>query len=239
MIEVNEQKFEELVEKVIENEITRVELASMLQTDIRTLYNRIYNMKNMELLAKYLEQYPYKPKENKNINYRNLIIELIKNNQRVLDIQMKYEIAERTYRRNIEKMKLQDPKLYNIYKNYIRGNIQDDEMEYIIQLPVGKVCNTKKSEKERQVELLNIFATYNRLKEKGMPEDEILLEMKETKRSLKRKRDELDRIQKSEQFKNKSFKKRMKVENTPKPRMNKKSSERSKEDDWQTVNKGR
>ena len=56
MIEVSDQDFEKLIEKVIKKEITRVELATMLQTDIRTLYGKIYNMQNSELLEKYLEQ---------------------------------------------------------------------------------------------------------------------------------------------------------------------------------------
>lgn len=225
MIEINEQEFEKLVKKVIKKEITRVELVGILHTDTRTLYEKIYNMENTELLEKYLEQYPYKPRENKNINYKNLIIETIRNNKRVSDVQKEYGIAGRTYRRNIERIKLQDSKLYNIYKNYIRGNIQDEEMEYIIQLPFGKVCYTNKSEEERKAELLSIFATYSMLKEKGMSEDEILIEMKETRRSLKRKSDELDRLQKSERLRNKALKERIKVENTPIPNNNKEKVE--------------
>lgn len=225
MIEINEQEFEKLVKKVIKKEITRVELVGILHTDIRTLYEKIYNMENIGLLEEYLEEYPYKPRENKNINYRNLIIEIIRNNKRVSDVQKEYEIAERTYRRNIEKMKLQDSKLYGIYKNYIRGNIQDEEMEYIIQLPFGTVCTTKKSEEERKIELLDIFTTYNALKEKGLSEDDILFKIKETRRSLKRKRDELDRLIKSEQLRNKTLKERIKVENTPIPNSNKEKVE--------------
>lgn len=225
MIEINKQEFENLINQVIKKEITRVELAGILHTDIRTLYEKIYNMENTDLLEKYLEQYPYKPRENKNINYKNLIIETIRNNKRVSDVQKEYEIAERTYRRNIEKMKLQDSKLYSIYKNYIRGNIQDEEMEYIIQLPFGTVCTTKKSEEERKIELLDIFTTYNALKEKGLSEDDILFKIKETRRSLKRKRDELDRLIKSEQLRNKTLKERIKVENTPIPNSNKEKVE--------------
>lgn len=86
MIEINEQEFEKLVKKVIKKEITRVELVGILHTDTRTLYEKIYNMENTELLEKYLEQYPYKPRENKNINYKNLIIETIRNNKRVSDV---------------------------------------------------------------------------------------------------------------------------------------------------------
>ena len=114
MIEVSDQDFEKLIEKVIKKKITRVELATMLQTDIRTLYGKIYNMQNSELLEKYLEQYPYKPAENKNIDYRNLIIEIIKNNKKISDVLEEYKIAERTYRRNINKIKSQDPRLYYI-----------------------------------------------------------------------------------------------------------------------------
>lgn len=122
-------------------------------------------------------------------------------------------------------MKLQDSKLYGIYKNYIRGNMQDEEMEYIIQLPFGTVCTTKKSEEERKIELLDIFTTYNALKEKGLSEDDILFKIKETRRSLKRKRDELDRLIKSEQLRNKTLKERIKVENTPIPNSNKEKVE--------------
>ena len=139
MIEVSDQDFEKLIEKVIKKEITRVELATMLQTDIRTLYGKIYNMQNSELLEKYLEQYPYKPAENKNIDYRNLIIEIIKNNKKISDVLEEYKIAERTYRRNINKIKSQDPRLYSIYKSYIRENIQEDDFKYINSISFGKV----------------------------------------------------------------------------------------------------
>lgn len=50
MIEINEQEFEKLVKKVIKKEITRVELVGILHTDIRTLYEKIYNMENIGLL---------------------------------------------------------------------------------------------------------------------------------------------------------------------------------------------
>ena len=91
---------------------------------------------------------------------------------------------------------------------------------------------------QRKAELLSIFATYNALKEKGMPEDEILLEMKETRRGLKRKSDELDRIRKNEQSKNKSLKERIKVKNTPISSNNKEKLEQSKEINEQTKNEG-
>lgn len=222
MIEVSDQDFEKLIEKVIKKEITRVELATMLQTDIRTLYGKIYNMQNSELLEKYLEQYPYKPAENKNIDYRNLIIEIIKNNKKISDVLEEYKIAERTYRRNINKIKSQDPRLYSIYKSYIRENIQEDDFKYINSISFGKVCYTKDSTEERKAELLAIFAMYNALKKKGMPEDEILSEIGETRKSLTRKSDELDRMKKSD-----FFRERIKVGKTPRSSKNKEDSGRN------------
>ena len=52
-----------------------------------------------------------------------------------------------------------------------------------------------------------------------------LFKIKETRRSLKRKRDELDRLIKSEQLRNKTLKERIKVENTPIPNGNKEKVE--------------
>ena len=69
-----------------------------------------------KVLQQYIKKYPYKPKENRNINYEALIIELLKDEKDVLKIQEKYSIAERTYRRNVKKLETTNNRLYLIYK---------------------------------------------------------------------------------------------------------------------------
>lgn len=63
---------------------------------------------------------------------------------------------------------------------------------------------------------------YNALKKKGMPEDEILSEIGETRKSLTRKSDELDRMKKSD-----FFRERIKVGKTPRSSKNKEDSGRN------------
>lgn len=199
MKEISDQEFEQYVMKLINRESTRVELAKELKTDTRTLINRIYHMKNEELLKKYIAEYSYKPKKNENINYENLIISIVKNNEKIGEVQDLYNIAERTYRRNIDRIKNVNPRLHQIYKDYIHNSISYEDKEYIDSLEEGEIAFTNNIE-DRKAQLMNLFREYNELLGYGLDEKDALKYMHENTRSLKRKSDELLRILKEEKI---------------------------------------
>lgn len=217
MKEISNKEFEGYVKDLINKKITHVALARLLHTDTRTLLNRIYSLENEKLLTEYVKNNPYKPRENRNIDYESLVIELITDRKSVSAIQEEYHIAERTYRRNIEKLKSQNSTLYWIYKKYTTGQMTNEDWEYLKSLQEGKVCYTKDSVEDRKAQLMGLFSTYDILKEKGLEPEEILDELGETVKSLKRKSDELQRILIQERLLNdeSDIKQRLKVDIIP------------------------
>lgn len=168
MIEISNEEFEKYIRDLINKKITHINLAHLLHTDTRTLLKKIYNLENKELLYEYVRNYPYKPRENKNIDYESLLIELITNGKDVASIQEEYNIAERTYRRNIEKLKNKNSLLYWTYKKYITGQMTNEDWEYVKCTKESKVCYTKDSVEDRKAQLMGIFTTFDILKEKGL-----------------------------------------------------------------------
>lgn len=201
MKEISDQEFEQNVIKLIKKEITRVDLAKELKTDTRTLTNRIYQMKNEELLKQYLSEYSYKPKKNENINYENLIIEIVKNSEKIGEVQDLYNIAERTYRRNIDRIKTINPRLYQIYKDYLHNTLSYEDKEYIDSLEEGPVAVTNNIE-DRKAQLMDLFSKYYEMLGLGLDEKDALRYLNENTRSFKRKSDEFERILKEEKINN-------------------------------------
>lgn len=206
MIEISQQEFENYIKDLINKKITRVELAKKLKTDTRTLSNKIYAIEDKELLEQYLKVYPYKPGKNENIDYEALIIEIVKTNESVSNMQQKYDISGRTYRRNIERMQYENKMLYTVYKNYIRGAMTDEDIKYIDTLPIRKVSYSNSVE-DRKAQLMQFFLIYETLIKKGLTEKQALVELGEDTKSLKRKSDELKKILECEKVSKASDKK--------------------------------
>ena len=212
MIKISQEEFEKYILDLINKRITRVELARKLGTDTRTLSNKIYGITNEKLLEQYIKVYPYRPGQNKNIDYEALIIELLQHKKSVIEMQQKYGIAERTYRRKIERVKISNNRLYLIYKKYIRGEVSDDELDYINSLE-GKTVRFSNSVEDRKAELMCFFMMYKELLNSGLTKEQAMMELGETSKSIKRKSDELERIKKEEKLhKNNNYKNSLKVE---------------------------
>lgn len=217
MLKISQEEFENCIKDLIDKKITKVKLAKKLNTDTRTLNNEIYKISNKELLEQYIKKYPYKPKENRNINYEALIIELLKDEKDVLKIQEKYSIAERTYRRNVKKLETTNNRLYLIYKKYIkRQQLTNEELDYISSLKQETVCFSDSIE-DRKAELMEFFMRYDELLKSGLAKERVYEVLKESPKSIKRKSDELNRIIEKEKMNNskkeqKKYRESLKVE---------------------------
>lgn len=135
MKELTQKEFEEQIERVIDGKIGRKALAKELETDIRTLNRKITELAdtNPDLYFKFIEKFPYKPKEIK-LNLEELALYAIQKGTRQAAI--KFGISRRTVTRKVNKLKKEQPELYGLFcgKEYIQGEhvpkIKKDEYVY-------------------------------------------------------------------------------------------------------------
>lgn len=80
MKEIADEEFYKRIEDIIEGKTSRNKLAKELETDTRTLNNKIQEMSvyNLELYSKFIEKFPYKSKSRDDIDFEALAIEIIK-----------------------------------------------------------------------------------------------------------------------------------------------------------------
>ena len=65
MKQISQEEFEQYVEAIINGEMSKAQVVKELQTESRTLNNRIHELilTNPELHRRYVEKHPYKPRE--------------------------------------------------------------------------------------------------------------------------------------------------------------------------------
>lgn len=171
MKEIKDSEFEQLMLEVIEGKKSRVKLAEELQTDWRTLNKKIQllSMTNPELYKKFVEKYPYKPKEITAIPLKTMLVEFLKTGIRMQDLADKYGIGERTLRRKIDALKKSDdPKdreLHDICKQIQEEEIKQDDKEkrrqQLLQIEknYNELCRIMSKEKAAEA----MGYTYNRV----------------------------------------------------------------------------
>ena len=103
MKEMSKEEFYEKIKSVIRGEISTTKLVKELQTDSRTLNNKIQELSvyNPELYNEYVEKFPYKSKSRDDIDFEALAIEIVKENMTMKTVEEKYNVGERTVRRRI------------------------------------------------------------------------------------------------------------------------------------------
>ena len=124
MKELTQKEFEEQIERVIDGQIGRKALAKELETDIRTLNRKITELAdtNPNLYFKFIEKFPYKPKEIK-LNLEELALYAIQKGTRQAAI--KFSISQRTVTRKVNKLKKSNLNYmgYFVVKNTFKVNI--------------------------------------------------------------------------------------------------------------------
>lgn len=114
MKELTQKEFEEQIQRLIDGSIGRKKLAKELETDIRTLNNKIMELSstNSDLYAQVIEKIPYKPKEI-NTDIEGLAVTIIKNG-----LQQTMEdtgFNKMTISRKMKKLKTLNPGLHKLY----------------------------------------------------------------------------------------------------------------------------
>ena len=81
MKNISKDEFKQAIKRLINGEITKVKLAKELETDPRTLDNRIQELSatDPELYYEYVDVLPYKQKGIDHIDFEALVIYMLKN----------------------------------------------------------------------------------------------------------------------------------------------------------------
>lgn len=178
MKKISQEEFEEYVKQIIRGEKTRTQVIKELETEYRTLQNKIELLfiTNPELYQEYITKLPYTPRERKDINEVELAIEFLKDQKTMEQIADEYNIGMRTLRRKLDKLgKSQDQfqrELYGLCKemaynhshSYKNSPELDMRIEQILEAAGEIESSIKISNIElRRKELLEIEAKYNEL----------------------------------------------------------------------------
>lgn len=174
MKELTRQEFEQQIERVIRGEISRKKLAKELETDIRTINNKIMELstENPDLYSKFVEKYPYKPKEIK-VDIEKIAIMVIR-----YGIQKTAEnvgISERTISRKVKKLEKTNPELYKIYSERGKKLTKEEQREvdekleeFIARYELKNSIPKRNEMNERKKELEETLSKFENLVKDGM-----------------------------------------------------------------------
>lgn len=169
MINLSQEEFEKQIQRLIKGEISRKNLAKELETDLRTLNNRIIRLAevNPELYKRYIEKFPYRSKTRDNIDYEALIIEAMKTRSSLKEIANKYNVSIRTITRRIKELEKEGSELIKLYRVYAKSlkekkDIPFDFKQKIEDLELGTVKLSEINEK-KQREMEDIIRKFEEL----------------------------------------------------------------------------
>lgn len=166
MIDIMQEEFEAKIQDIIDGKLSKTKLVKELETDSRTLNNKIQELSvyNIDLYLKLIEKYPYKQKVRDDIDYEALAIEIVKKSMTTKEAAKKYGLGERTIRRKIDSMEEENPELFAIYKEvkenirYKRDNSLDlqNKIERLVPRTV-KIAEMNETRKRELEDLESIF----------------------------------------------------------------------------------
>ena len=141
MLEVSREEFEEKIQDLIDGKTTRKKLIKELETDSRTLNNKIREMSeyNPELYSSFITKHPYRTKERNDLDYEALVIEIIQTGMTRLEAAQKYGVGERTIERRVKKLEKENPYLVEIYRQVKENNRYKSKPTQELQLQIDEL----------------------------------------------------------------------------------------------------
>lgn len=204
--EIDQKLFEELIEKVIAGEMTRKQIPKEYHLSARTINLMITELAkaNPQLYMRFINKFPYKPKEIENIDFVELTKQIMKQNTTIEDLAIRYNVSTRTIRRRIGKMKGSNEieissgmtldELYFLYKRYRADELSMEDKSIIQAMNVGKIQNAPNSQDARKNYLANLIAKYNEYRSQGMSTRDAAKMLGYSFLDIYKKQGELERI---------------------------------------------
>lgn len=174
MIKISQEDFESKIQDVIDGRTTRAKLIAELKIDRDTLNNKIQELvvHNPKLYQKFIEKFPYRPREYTHIDYEALIIDVLKKGYKRRELSDIYGIDSRTIARKIYLIEESNPDLIALYREvskYRKAQKKlppklQDQIDNLIEKEIflGDVCDKKREE------LLDREKRYNEAMLSGM-----------------------------------------------------------------------
>lgn len=167
MKQITDKEFYESIEKIIRGESSRAKLIKELETDSRTLNNKIQELViyNPELYSRFIKKFPYRTKTRDDIDFEALAIEITKNGTTTFQASKKYNIGERTIRRRMKELAKENPYLAEIYNEVKENNkhsrsnsleLQDKISKLILRpLQISEINETREKQLEEIERVFN------------------------------------------------------------------------------------
>lgn len=167
MKNISKDEFKQAIRRLINGEITKVKLAKELETDPRTLDNRIQELSatDPELYDEYVDVLPYKQKGIDHIDFEALVIYILKNGCTADEAAQEFGVSRRTISRRIND--LENKELREMYKevadNRKHGRNNGVELDRkISELEPREVIKGGVNDRRKR-ELLAIESRFNKL----------------------------------------------------------------------------
>ena len=233
MKEISREELKLKIQDLIDGNTTRKKLVKELETDSRTLNNKIREVSTYDeqLYYEYVKKFPYRSRERNDIDYEALMIEVIKSGMTSLEVTEKYGVSVRTVQRKVNDLNKTNPYLVEIYKQIkdntkrqIRTPIElQEKIDRLVRRPVV-LCEING---QRKQELEEVERIYNE-RCLTMSKEEARCGMGISKEQIFKIRNLLYRIRTEEA---KTFKDRLKVDKVENNRPNTiENKEKSKSD---------
>ena len=175
MKDLTQKEFEQQIQRIVDGEIGKKELAKELNTSIRNLDRKITGLSesNHKLYLAYVKEHPYKPKEIK-VDVEELALYAIVHG--ISKTVEEYGMSRKTLSRKIEKLEKVNLELYSLYqgRNIINSKSasQFDKDKYVYDLSkyMEKLEKRKKqnSFEEKRAELKKTISEFEKLVSSGM-----------------------------------------------------------------------
>lgn len=164
MKKISQKEFEERIEEIISGKLTRRKLCTLLDTDMRTLNNKILELSdtNPEIYKRFINKFPYKPKTINVGSANNLAIYVIENG--LESAVEKYGVSIRTISRKVKTLEIDCPELYRLYRERTIRDIKQEELEPF-RVEEEKIAKDKLDEKRYELTLL--LTEFERLLKEG------------------------------------------------------------------------
>ena len=110
MIEMTQQEFENIVQAIIEGKTTRTKLLKELKIDRVTLNSKIQELLvyNPHLYHTFIAKFPYMPREYTHIDWRAMLIDIMKKGYTKFEAEEQYGVSHRTIARKVYKVQEYD-----------------------------------------------------------------------------------------------------------------------------------
>lgn len=178
MKQISQEEFEQSIQDIIDGKCYRVDLQKRYHMDRVTLNNRIQELyvQNIDLYMAFIRKFPYKPREYTHINYRAMVIDIMKKGYNKRQLADQYEISNRTIARKISALEETEPELISLYREVAKyrksqQRLPTELQKQVDELPVEEIFIGGVST-QREQELMEKERQYTQTRMQGISDTE-------------------------------------------------------------------